>query len=206
MRKADFATNHKEFDSWILWYMEMMQRLIDARRIVRTSFEKRELIEALVLRVSARWEMLAIRDIVTSLNRDSSQYAAALGLRLRRHLSHDECRAIFCGHRYVDFRSVGELRAFGKRYLVPRFDPFEAITIGTAAKIDEFITMRNLLAHYSDLGSRSYRGFMVRRYRYSRVPEPGTFLVTSGRDRQPRWATYMMAFIDASADMLQKVR
>jgi hypothetical protein len=90
MRKADFTKNHDEFEWWVLWYGDFLKRVIEAKRVIRTRFEKQELVEAMVLRCAVRWEFLVIEDIITSLNRDSTAYAKALNLRLRRHPSRDE--------------------------------------------------------------------------------------------------------------------
>jgi hypothetical protein len=128
MKKANFDTSHTEFETWIMWYGNFLKRLIEAQRIVRTKVEKLELVEALVLRCAVRWEVLVQEDIITSLNRDSSAYASALGLRLRKHLSRDECKATLVGHRYLDFRSVADIKRFGKNYLSSAHNPFRAIS------------------------------------------------------------------------------
>ena len=94
MRKADFNTNHTEFENWTVWYGSFLKRLIEAKRIIKTKEEKLELVEALVLRCAVRWELLVEKDIVTSLNQNSSAYASALNLRLRKHFSWDECKAM----------------------------------------------------------------------------------------------------------------
>jgi hypothetical protein len=73
------------------------------------------LIEVSVHRVCARWDNLVQLDIITSLNRDSTRYAKELDLRLRKHLTRDECEAVLFGHRYLDFRSVGDIKTFGKK-------------------------------------------------------------------------------------------
>ena len=205
MKKSDFSTYHFEFVGWIQWYGDFLYRLVEARRVVRNKFERLELIEAFVLRFAVRWEVLVIEDIITSLNRDSSKYAEALHLRLRKHLSRDECKAILYGHSYIDFRSVEEVKSFGKKYLVSRLNPFGAISTADTKKINEFITMRNLLAHYSDLARRSYNRFMKNRYRYRRVPEPGEFLIAATRSGEYRWGEYFRAFARASDDMMKKV-
>ena len=205
MKKADFNTCHIEFLSWIDWYGDFLHRLIESKRVVRTKFEKLELLEAFILRCAVRWEILVREDIITSLNHDSSVYAKVLNLRLRKHLSRDECKAILYGYRYLDFRSVEEVKSFGRKYLVPKFNPFEAIARAEAQKINEFLTMRNLLAHYSDLAWRSYYTFMKNRYRYKRIPQPGDFLIATARSGEYRWSEYFRAFARASDDMMKKV-
>ena len=106
------------------------------------------------------------------------------------------------GHRYVDFRSVSDIKKFAKNYLSPAHNPFKAISAECTQKIDEFMTMRNVLAHYSDLAWRSYRHFMRDKYKYKRVPEPGEFLVRSNTSSgEYRWSEYLRAFLQCSIDM-----
>ena len=202
MRKANFETNHTEFETWIMWYGDFLKRIIKARRIVKTKVEKLELVEALVLRCAVRWEVLVQEDIITSLNRDSSAYASALELRLRKHLSRDECKAMLIGHRYLDFRSIADIKKFGKNYLSSAHNPFQAISSQCEEKINEFMTMRNVLAHYSDFAWRSYHRFIQSKYNYMRVPEPGEFLIRLNmRSHEYRWSEYLRAFLQCSDDM-----
>jgi hypothetical protein len=207
MRKASFRTNHAEFENWIHWYGAFTLGLIQAKRVVRTKFAKMELLEALVLRVSTRWENLIEADIVASLNHDSSAYAARLGLRLRKHLSRDECEAIVVGHRYLDFRSFGQVKGFARKYLVEELNPFEAITPFIARKMDEFFMMRNYLAHYSSYARRTYYNHMREKYNYKRVPEPGAFLLSKrARSEIHRFSEYLLQFLEASSRMHNPVR
>lgn len=205
MRKIDFEKNHIEFEDWIIWYGNFLQKLIEAKKVVKTKFEKLELIEALVLRCAVRWEVLVEDDIITSLNRDSSVYANNLGLHLRKHLTRDESEAIIIGPRYLDFKSVNNINSFGKKYLVPAYNPFTAITPKIAEKIDEFMTIRNLLAHYSSYAWRTYRKMMIKKS-YKRIPEPGSFLIAvSPRTGAYRWSDYLINFLECSKKMRKKV-
>jgi hypothetical protein len=207
MRKSTFKTTHIRFSRWIVWYGDFLKRLIEARRVVRTKQEKLELVEALVHRVTVRWEVLVLEDIVTSLNRDSSKYAESLGLRLRTHLTKDECQAMLTGHRYLDFKSVGEIKDFGRKYLTPKCNAFRAIPQHASDLIDEFMVMRNFLAHYSPYARRSYERLMRGKYHYERVREPGAFLVTLDQSTQEyRWSKYLRAFFEASKEMLKAVK
>ena len=138
MRKADFKKNHYEFDSIVHWYADFIYRLVRAKAIVKTKAEKEEVVEALCLKVTAMWERLVEADLMVSLNRDPSRYADALGLSLRKNLSWDEIEAILIGHKYLDFRSVQDIRSFAREYLVPRYDLFKVITRQMAKRIDDF--------------------------------------------------------------------
>jgi hypothetical protein len=207
MRIVNFEKNHNRFEIWLATYWDLIERLIKAKKIIKNKFEKLELVEALVLRCAVRWEVLVENDIIISIGRDSSAYAENLGLRLRKRLTSDESKAIIIGHRYLDFKSVGDIKSFGKKYLVLAYNPFKAITPQMAEKIDEFLTMRNLLSHYSTYAWRSYKGFMGKRYFFKRIPEPGTFLLAKNpRSGNYRWLDYMVNFLNCSEKMRQSVR
>ena len=206
MRKIDFRRNHELFDFPVIWYGDLLQKLIEAKNVVRTKLEKSELVEALVMRVATVWDNLVRKDIMASLNRDSSCYAQALGLRLRRHLSADECEAVLYGHRYLDFRSVGDVKHFGKQFLAPRWNPFAAITRPQARAVDDFFVIRNYVAHYSSYARRAYRAMIRRRHNFKRIPEPGPYLIAADhRTGQYRWGTYLTVFLQCSASMLSSV-
>jgi len=202
MRKADFKKNHLEFERWIIWYGDFLKKLIEAKKVVTSDFEKMELVEALVLRCAVRWEVLIEDDIIASLNHDSSAYANNLGLRLRKHLTRDESEAMIIGHRYMDFKSVADVKKFAKKYLVPKYNPFEHIPSPNAEKIDEFMIFRNFLAHYSGYSKRAYRKMMVKKYSYTRVPEPGAFLIkVNPKTHAYRWSDYLVNFLRCSEKM-----
>jgi hypothetical protein len=203
MRKADFKRNHEMFEEWIDWYGYFLNDIIAAKRVVRTKEQKTELLEALALKCATRWEELVEVDIITSLNRDSSVYASALGLNLKKHLSWDMCKAMVCGHRYVDFRSVGEIKGFARNYLSADCNPFEAITSDLVKKIDEFIIIRNYIAHGSDYAMRAYRRLMKTNYKLKRIPEPGDFLsAVDSSSGKMRWVLYLLAFQECSKKMV----
>jgi len=206
MRKADFIKNHLEFETWIKWYGDFIKKLIQAQRVIRTKHEKMELVEALVLRCAVRWEVLVEDDIIASLNRDSSFYAKALGLRLRKHFTRDETEAMVIGHKYLDFKSVAHIKDFAKKHLVPKYNPFNSVNKEMAETIDDFMKMRNFLSHYSSYSKRSYRAMMKRKHLYNRVPEPGAFLIMENRNTgQYRWAEYLLNFLKCSEKMRKSV-
>jgi hypothetical protein len=204
MNKSSFKKNHEAFDTSMNIYRDMLNRFLCTPSIIRTRQEKHEIVEAFVLRCSVRWELLMTWDILTSLNRDSSQYATALGLKLRQHLPYDECKAILYGPRFLDFKGTQDVLSFSRKYLVPALNPFPAIG-SYKRKIDEFLLIRNLLAHQSDVSLRSYRKLLTDVYEYKRVPEPGTFLTAINALGRYTWEGYFAIFLKVSQDMLASV-
>ena len=102
MKKASFSKNHRDFENSIDWYGNFLDRQIP----VMSQIDLYELLETFVLRIAARWEVLVVEDLITSLNRDSSKYSAEIGLNIGKHLTKDQSEAILIGHRYIDFHQT----------------------------------------------------------------------------------------------------
>ena len=198
MKKASFNKNHKDFEGWMDWYGQFLDKHLHTL----SQFEQHELLEAFVLRVAVRWEVLVIQDIITSLNRNSSKYSAEIGLNLNRHLTRDESEAILIGHRYIDFKNAHQVIDFSKRHLVDRLNPFKLIDPNISKKIDQFFTMRNYLAHYSSYARRKYKRMITKDYKLNRVYEPGAFLSkVDKKSKLYRWVDFITTFIKCSHSM-----
>jgi hypothetical protein len=195
MKKASFNKNHADFEQKIHWY----GKFLDKRLFNLEQREQYELLEAFVLRIAARWEVLIIQDIVTSLNHDASTYANKIGLCLRKHLTKDESEAIFIGHKFVDFKSVGDIKGFGKKYLSYKYNPFKKINSTIARNIDQFFTIRNYLAHYSSYARQKYKYMMIKNYNLKRICEPGVFLSKiNKRTKKYHWVEFIETFLKCS--------
>ena len=130
------------------------------------------------VRIGARWEDLVQTDLINCLNRDTSAYAAELGLSLRKHMTRDECQALLFGTGYLDFRSVRELKNFAKRHL----------------------------AHYSPYAERTYYRLLRRQYHFRRMRAPAEFLLaTDYRTGNMRIIDFIKAFLRAEEAMWKAV-
>ncbi len=125
MRKTSFRRILNTFEIRLTFYADLADRVFKARRMIRYKQEKYELLEAFVLRLVTLWDVFVEELLVGSLNRDGSKYAAHTGLRVRKHLSFDECYALLTGLGYLDIRSVGEAQRIGNQILVE--SPFNVI-------------------------------------------------------------------------------
>ena len=206
MRKAAFEINHKKFDDWLWSYSDFILDLIDSEKLARTKYQKSELLELAVLKVCMRWDVLIEQDIITSLNRDSSIYAKKIGLNLRKHMTRDECEAMLIGHRFLDFRSAGDVKGFGKKHLNPKYNPFGAITGELIKIIDNFFIIRNIVAHGSRYAWHTYTAMIKKNHSFKKIPKLGDYLL--GVDRKTkniRWTIYIEAFLETSNLMLKRV-
>jgi len=200
VRKTSFDKNHTYFERWVDWY----GNFLDNHLYKLSQFEQHELLEAFVLKIAVKWEVLAIQDMITSLNRDSTRYSAEIGLKLRKHLTKDESEAILIGHRYIDFKSVGEVKKFAKKHLADKFNPFKLIDNDSSKKIDHFFAIRNYLAHYSSYSKRKYKAILTKDYNLRRKCEPGVFLSKVDKKTQLyRWVDFINTFLIVSRSMMK---
>jgi len=198
MRKADLRKNHHEFDGILGWYAEFLTRVLRAKRVVRAQ-DKREIAESVLLRLCAYWESFVEKELVDCANIDCAQLAKYTGVQLPKHLSIAMCEAILMGGRYLNWRSVGELKSLARKVLPDHVDPFAKITAATERKIDEVYVIRNYLSHHSKASRRALMQ-MYTKYGLKRFKEPGAFLLAKSNRRLVEYGT---AFENASAEMAQ---
>jgi len=83
-------------------------------------------------------------------------------------------------------------------------NPFKFIDNSTSKKINQFFTIRNYLAHYSNYSKRKYKAMLVRDFKLKRIYEPGIFLSKVDRKTKSfRWVDFINAFLQASR-LMQK--
>jgi hypothetical protein len=205
MRKSSVEVTFNNFAYWMNWYIDFLNKVATAERVVKYPREKKELFEAFALKVHVIWEIFIEELLVDCLNRDSSQYALYMGAKLPKDLSRKECKAMILGVQgYIDFRSVAEIKKISRNILVSQCNPFQAIPKSASDKIDEFYKIRNYLAHYSLAAKRSLANLYKNKYGMQRFREPGDFLFSfDKRSGQVRFGNYVEAFIDAEVKMAE---
>jgi hypothetical protein len=131
-----------------------------------------------------------------SVNNDSEQLRKTTGLAgIPQHLNLDTVTALFTLDRgYFDFRSYGELIAFGKRYISEddAKNPFKKPNPDDTKKIDQLAKIRNRVVHESPKSRKAYDVMMRADYNYERVPAPGNFLAAAGDGK-----IHLFEFFDA---------
>ena len=200
MRKADLAKNHDWFERDMQWYIDFLARTIGAQRVIRTKEDKTEIVEAFILRICAIWEAFVEAQLINCVNLDCSKLAEHLRLDLQKHMSRATCEAVLIGDRYLDFRSVADIKNFAKKVLCGDNNPFKLIPNSTAKKIDEVYVMRNYLSHYSGKSKRVLRQMYENSYKLKNFREPGDFLLAWDKG-EFRLVPYIKAFLDASEQM-----
>jgi hypothetical protein len=198
MRKADLRKDHRVFKQALAKYADLLVRLLHAQRVVSSTADKREIAEAVLLRICAHWEAFVDEQLIDCVNLDSSALATHIGLDLPKHLNKNMCEAILMRDGYLDFRSVGNIKGFARKVLVPKYNPFDKISNPTADKIDQVYKLRNYISHRSWASQRALMSMYSSKYKMRRFLEPGQFLL--GYEAE-KLAAYVEAFVDASNDM-----
>jgi hypothetical protein len=202
MKKASTKVTLRNFVEDLHWYIRFLNKIVGAKKVVARPQEKMEVLEAFVFKVAAVWEVLVSDLLIDCLNKDTSRYAEYMGMSLRKDLPRNVCAAMLTGLNYLDFKSVGDIRATARKVLVPAHDPFRAISKAAARRIDEFFTIRNYLAHYSDYGERRLMNAYRHNHGLTRFVRPGHFLYAYNRAKtQIRFGDYIDAFLQAADDM-----
>jgi hypothetical protein len=198
MRKADLRHNHKTFEAALTRYRAFAEKVIQAKRVIGTTAEKRDLAESTLLRVCAQWERFVDEHIVDCVNRDHSKLREYFSVAIPPNPSWDLCHALIIGAKYLDFRSIGELAGFTAKILPDASNPFKKIGKAEHRMIDETFKMRNYLSHYSQASRRALEKVYGKQYGMKRFIEPGAFLLA---DQGSRLLTYIDAFQRASTAM-----
>lgn len=202
MRKASVSVTLNRFEHWMDFYIDLLNKSIHRDSPFETKLEKCEVIEGFVFKICAQWEVLTEDLMIDCLNKDSSQYAYYMDLRLPKHLPRPQCIAMILGLGYLDFKSVSDIKNKAKNILAKEYNPFNSISKSDSNKIDEFYRIRNYLAHYSNTSHRSLEKLYKNTYKLNTFRQPGDFLLSVDRNtNKPRMQTYINAFMEASACM-----
>lgn len=197
MRKASLKRTLLDFQMNMGWDIYLLTKIEKAKRIIGSLDEKRSVFEVFVFRICANWEILVEDLLIDCLNKDTSQYSEYTGFQIRRNMSRDECKAIIMGTGYLDFKGISDLKKNAKKILIPNYNPFKRIPHINGMKIDEFFSMRNYLAHYSDAAKRSLRNIYETQYGLHTFRQPGEFLLAKDKtDNISRMDVYIDNFID----------
>ncbi len=206
MKKSSAEVTFKNFLSNMLWDKEFLKRIEKARTVVRSVDEKRSVFEVFVFSVCANWEIMIEDLLVDCLNKDASEYRKYTGYEIPKNLTRDTCKAIIIGTRYLDYKSVGDIKGIANNILVPGCNPFHSIDSKSEGKIEDFYKIRNYLAHYSYLAERSLGKMYKNKFGLRTFRRPGEFLCAKDRKRKVcRMNIYIDNFIDTSKVMARSM-
>ena len=136
MRKSSLEKTLDLFYERMEWDIDFLTKIHFAKRVVGSREEKTEIYEAFVFKMCATWEILTEELLIDCLNKDTTQFSEFTGFSIPKHLSRNICKAMIVGVRYIDFKSVSDLKRFAKQILVPENNPFKEIPRHLSDSID----------------------------------------------------------------------
>lgn len=180
MKIAKVIENHEHFENniedLIRYAQEIIADLPYERKI--PSKQKEMLLESLLLRACALWESFIERELIASINLDTSQLLRRFGLPEKTNLNIKLTRAIVFSDSFRDFNDIDRSMSFFKEVIVDKLNPFKNITRIQKEKIIFTYKIRNYLAHYSEFSRmKLFRAYQREPYKYRIFLEPGKFLL-----------------------------
>ncbi len=204
MRKASVQRTLRELKRLASLYERTFVDLLDCDQSIFDTEQKSELVEALAIRLCTTWSFSVEDLMVDCLNRDSTRFAQTVhAKRLPKNLPRNQCELLLTGTGYFDIKNVDDLGSKAKRYLVDAHNPFKSIPKVDAIKINELITIRNFVTHYSTksrfaLHEQVYKTAHQRK----KFNHPGPFLIAKDRKTgRPRMHVYFDAVQSAAKSM-----
>ena len=205
MRKASIRDNHVHFEERLKQMETLLHGLTEGVATLDES-DANILFEAFALQLASYWEEVVDEDLVDALNRDTTQYADHIEIKLPKNLSRDICLGLLLGDRYFDFKSPDDLVARSKRLIVAANNPFIHIPKKEKKLMADFFILRNYLAHRSRVAERSYAK-MLAGNDLARTMKPGKFLRAKqviGTKKVRRFFVFLNAFQKTSKTIRKK--
>jgi hypothetical protein len=198
MNKANLRKCHNELEQSLERLSEFASRILKAKRDVGDAEDKRDLMEAFLLRACSRWERFVEEQLVACVNRFPERLGEHLAAEIPPHPSKELCRVLLFGNGYRNIKKCSDLKKFAKKVLPDGRNPFENIKDNDSKLIDDAFEVRNYLSHRSHHSRRTLSKIYKDKYRLKNFLEPGRFLVAyDGR----RLLAFIEAFRSASKSM-----
>lgn len=209
MRKASVQRTLRELIRLASLYERTFVNVVGCDQSILDLEQKSELVEALAIRLCTTWSFSVEDLMVDCLNRDSTKFAQTVHAKHRpKNLPRNICELLLTGPGYFDIKDVDDLNTKAKRYLVDAYNPFKSISKIDAIKINELITIRNFVTHYSTksrhaLHERVYKTVHQRK----KFNHPGPFLIAKDRKTgRSRMHDYFDAVQSAAKSMASAFR
>jgi hypothetical protein len=129
----------------------------------------------LAVNLTTAWSDFVEDVFIGCVNRNPSKVGPEVGLALPKHIPYAVCEALFTTRGYLDFKSVGDLKGEGKKFLAS--NPFMAIAKADSDKLDDLSVLRNYVVHGSRRARKAYFEKVLQPDKYKNFVEPGTFLL-----------------------------
>jgi hypothetical protein len=186
----------------LLWYKDFLNKIANTKNKILNQKEKKEILEGVVVKITAIWEVLAEDLLTDCLTFDTTKYAKTKGSTYPKHPKRSLCQGLITGHGYFNFKTTEDLKFKARGILVEKYNPFNKITRAMCKKIDEFYTLRQYIAHHSKTSKQKLLKMYKNKYQLKRFSEPGYFLLfRDQKTNQNRFVNYINIFFEISDDM-----
>ena len=203
MAESLFESSFQQFLAEINQYTVLLDKVTEAEQEI-THQEKQELYEACDQKVQVTWELLIEDILIACLNCDTTQYAKDKAISLPKKLSRNTCKCLLSGLGFFTYQGMANIRGVAKKNLVNKYNPFPKISPENATRIDEFLKLRNYIAHKSQKSQQSLMKIYKNAYRLKNFQKPGAFLLAFDRQTdQVRFANYIDALNNGALEMAE---
>lgn len=204
MKKSQIDKTFENYIDWNEKYIAIVGHIVNDDGVLPSKSDQCEVMEAFALKICTQWSILCEELLIDALNHDASQYGKYMNLRIPKHNSRDTCEAMIAGLSYFDFKSMRELENVARNILVPNYNLFSVVSRQMQIRIDEFILIRNFIAHGSNKAERALLKMYKDRWRMERFREPGDFLLSfDPKSRQRRINIYLKNFNNTVRAMMR---
>jgi hypothetical protein len=181
MSTISIKRNHLKFEKnlndLIEYGLEIITENITVKKDRINKKEKNILLESLLLRSCAYWEIFLEKEIIILISLNSDRFKLNMELPSSTKLNLKLIRAILYGDEYRDFHDIKHFRSYFSKILVEEYNPFTNITNEQLNKINITYTIRNYLSHYSEYSKKKLYQAYMNNFNYKIFQEPGIFLL-----------------------------
>lgn len=173
--------NHNSLENDIEQIIKYGLEIIDRnskKAKVFTTYEKRIIIEGLLLRACARWESFLEIEVVSLVNMDKNKLLDELDLPTNSVVNQRVIKAILFSTSYKDFHDLERSKGFYRRFIADNYNLFDKISKEQINKSRMVYKLRNYLSHYSEFAKKKLEQEYKQTYGYSVFMTPGRFLVS----------------------------
>lgn len=174
MNKSKTNVTFVIFFKNIYYYEELIDKIIMAKKVIWNKSYKKEIIEALSIKVLTEWESFIKNLLIDCFNKDTSKYSNYMWKSLPKHLTRNTCFCILSWLWFFDIKWMNEVKNLSKKIIIDKYNPFLLKSENVKdyySNIDDFYIFRNYITHQSQKSYNSYKNLLKEKYKYKRAPD-----------------------------------
>jgi hypothetical protein len=202
-KNKEFIADIAKFHDYLMVDLKFLKDKILYGNNLFTLPEKKEILEAFLIKIIAEWDNFLEKSLVYLTKDDTSKLSEYLGLNLPPKINFDTCQAILNGLNYFDIKSSSNLKSIAKKILPDSNNPFQHIESKLYTIVDDLYIIRNYVAHKSKASKRSLTTLYKKKGREEFI-EPGYYFMEDENEHN-FWVGYMGILIKFSTDIWKNV-